>query len=375
MTAPAGETATSRVRDLLLRAGFARVGFARAGRAPHAERFEEWLRDGHAADMHYLARNAARRLDPRRVVDGARTVIVVALHYRGGAGGDEPVAPDRAVISSYARGTDYHRVIETRLRDACRRLAAEFEGERFRYYVDTGPVLERAWAERAGVGWIGKNACVIDPVAGSYFFLGAVITTLELEPDPPATDHCATCRLCVDACPTNAIVGPYRVDSSRCISYQTIENRGAVPVELREHLGNLVFGCDICQDVCPFNQPEWSRRHAAREGGGSAPDPELDPRPENVAPSLRDLATLDDADAFRRRFPRSAVRRARFPGFLRNVIIAIGNSGDPDFAPLLDDLASRGARGDAVLEESVRWARERLRADAAGVTATGSEKP
>jgi epoxyqueuosine reductase len=311
------------IRREALAAGFDRAGFARAGPAPNAGRFREWLARGFAGTMDYLGRNADRRCDPRAVVEGARTVIVLAAHY-GEAGesdrscrsGDEAAAlaaSGRGEIARYARGTDYHRVIEGRLRFLCGKLFEIFPTERFRWYVDTGPVLERAWAEAAGVGWIGKNGCAIDPVRGSYFFIAVVITTIDLEPDEPSTDHCGTCRLCIDACPTAAIVEPRVVDSRRCISYLNIEHRGPIPEEHRRAMGGLIFGCDICQEVCPFNRPD-------RLSG----DPELAPRPENLAPTLAELADLS-SEGFAARFPRSAVRRAKWDGFLRNVVIALGN--------------------------------------------------
>ena len=358
---------TTKVRDLLLRSGFHRVGFARANRAPHADHFYEWLRRGFAANMHYLARNAARRTDPREVVPDARSVIALAVHYHP----PEPASletppPDRGVISCYAQGTDYHAVIERRLRSACRKLRDRFPESVFRYYVDTGPVLERSWAERAGLGWIGKNACVIDPDRGSYFFIAVIITTLELDPDEPIVDHCGTCRLCLDICPTDAIVAPYQVNANRCISYQTIENREAIPESLRWHVGNLIFGCDLCQEVCPFNRE--------REGATPPPkDPELAPRPENQLPRLDELAELADEEAFRRRFPKSAVRRAKATGLVRNAIIAIANSGDDELAPVLERIADRmNAAGERALDEVIAWARRQLAA--AGLERVRSEE-
>lgn len=316
------------VRTLALRCGFDRAGFAPAGPARHADRFREWLNRGFAAGMDYLARSADRRSDPRRILPEARSVIALAVHY------GEPGEAERSVrsfaeartlsmeglgeISRYARGTDYHRILDARLKDLCGILASRYPSHRFRYQADTGAVLERAWAEAAGIGWIGKNACAIDPQRGSYFFIAVIISTLEVPPDAPAANHCGSCRLCLDACPTEAIVEPFRVDSRRCISYLTIENRGPIPEPLRPALGGLIFGCDICQEVCPFNRPD-------RLGG----DPDLRSRPENLRPDLRGLAALD-AEGFAARFPRSAVRRAKAAGFLRNVQAALRNSaGDP----------------------------------------------
>jgi len=339
--------------------GFDRVGFAAAGIAPHAERFRSWLAEGLHGGMEYLARNAAKRMDPTLAVPGVRTVIALALHYaEEGAEGisarslDEAravAASGRGEISRYAQGTDYHRVLEERLVRLCAALAGRFPEHRHRYYVDTGPVIERAWAENAGIGWIGKNACAIDPARGSYFFIGVVLTTIEVPADEPAADHCGTCRLCIDACPTEAIVAPYRIDARRCISYLNIEHRGSIPPELREPMGGLVFGCDICQEVCPYNRPD-------RLGG----DPALAPRAENRRPPLEELASLT-RETFTQRFPRSAVKRAKAAGLVRNAIVAIGNGGRSELIPLLRDLSVRKDFGsDPVLAETLQWAIERL---------------
>jgi len=339
-------------RRIVLAAGFDRVGFARAGTAPSAARLRAWVERGFAGGMEYMTRALGRRSDPTQVLEGARTVIVAAAHYR--EPGEPPQAPEagRARIASYAQGTDYHRVIEARLRAACTRLAERFSC-RSRWYVDTGPVLERDWAQAAGVGWIGKNTCSIDPERGSFFFLAVILTTLELEPDEPSVDHCGTCRACIDACPTGAIVAPHELDARRCISYLTIEHRGVLPEELEEPIADMVFGCDICQDVCPFN-------HRSRPG--SEPDPELSPRPENLAPQLDDLAQLD-LEAFRARFPRSAVRRAKHEGFLRNVIAALASWGGRKAASSLESLESRpDIRFNPTLATTLERARRRLEA-------------
>lgn len=363
------DTLRERVRALLLEAGFDRAGFASAAApAPARTELEEWLARGFHGEMHWLARDVARRTDPALVLPGARTVCVLAVDYReSGAFGIAAPESDRAEISAYARGTDYHRVIERRLRDACRALAEAFPEERFRWYVDTGPVLEKAWAARAGIGWVGKNTCSIDPEHGSFFFLATILTTLDLPPDPPAVDHCGTCRLCIDACPTRAIVAPYVLDARLCISYQTIEARGEVPPAIEEASANLIFGCDICQEVCPWNREargerEEAIRSGARAGGGreSERESELAPRHENIFPRLAELAELDEA-SFRARFPQSAVRRAGFRGFLRNVMVACGNSGRRELLPVLDALSERSdVRGDPVLEPTLARARARL---------------
>ena len=336
------------VRTLLERAGLRHVGFAAAGPAPHRSHFRAWLDRGFAATMDYLARRVERREDPRAIVPGAQTVIVAAIPYRGSAPFSvAKAADDRAEIAAYAQGTDYHRVLEKRLKTVSRRLQEQYH-ETFRYYVDTGPVLERDWAQLAGVGWIGKNTCTLRAANGSFLFLAVIITTLKLEPDAPATNHCGTCQRCLDACPTDAFRGPYELDAGRCISYLNIEHRGEVDPKLEPHLGNLVFGCDICQEVCPFNRPE--RLEA---------DAELKPRPENLTPRLTELARLDQ-DSFRARFAQSAVRRAKFEGFMRNVLIAMGNSHHPGCQSELEELGKReDIRSNPVLHRTWQRALER----------------
>ncbi len=332
------------LRRLILEAGFDNVGFAAAGAAPAREHFHEWLNRGFAAGMEYLKRRVERRTDPRNVVAGARTVIVVSRSYRD----NEPFGIARgrselAEIASYARGTDYHRVLEKRLKALTELLTSVYPAA-YRYYVDTGPVLERDWAQLAGIGWVGKNTCTIDARSGSFLFLGAIITTLAVTPDAPATNHCGSCRRCLDACPTDAFAGPYQLDSRLCISYLNIEHRGAISEELEPAIGNLVFGCDICQEVCPFNR-----------ASGPEPEEELAARPQNRSPRLTDLARLDRS-SFRERFPRSAIRRAKFEGFMRNVIIALGNSESPACLKALEELE---AREDIMSDDGLRVTLER----------------
>ena len=260
------------IRARILAAGFDRVGFATAAKAPGAPHFRDWLQRGFAGEMHWLERNIERRVDPRNVLEGTRTVISVALHYAPPTPSPAEIQsegdPPRGQISSYAQGTDYHRVIEKRIKAVCRELA-DLEPARYRWYVDTGPVLERDWAQAAGIGWIGKNTCSIHPEHGSYFFLGTILTTLDIEPDGVATNHCGTCRLCLDSCPTDAFAGPYQLDARRCISYLTIEHRGPYEESLEEQVGDWVFGCDICQAVCPFNSGERGR--SQHSGGDRTP--------------------------------------------------------------------------------------------------------
>ena len=351
---PPGES----VRRTLLAAGFDRVGFAAAGETPRVDHFHSWLERGHAASMDYLGRTAAKRADPRLVFEGTRTVIVVALHYlpppspaaNTDSSGTDAGGAVTGRVAAYARGHDYHRVMERRLKQLCANLRKTHPA-RYRYYVDTGPVLERAWAHEAGVGWIGKNTCAIDPSAGSYFFLGVILTSLELPPDAAATDHCGSCTLCLEACPTDAFAAPYELDAGRCISYLTIEHRGEVPPTLADGFGDWIFGCDICQEVCPFN----------REAAALPVDPELQARQENHAPPLGDLVELD-APGFQARFPRSAIRRVKSEGFLRNVLIALGNNGTASAARLLNAVAGSAViQASGVLSATLRRAQDRIR--------------
>ena len=306
-----------RIREEALSLGFGAVGFAAASESPHAGRLTAWLEAGHHGTMRWMARDPARRSDPRAVLPRAGTVVSVSIpYYRGdwpaGTGDDAP----RGRIARYAWGRDYHKRIRRRLKLLARAILAQCPDARWLAYVDTGPMLDRAWAERAGIGWIGKNTNVILQGRGSWSFLGEILTDLELEPDPPARNHCGTCARCIDACPTRAIVGPYQLDARRCISYLTIEHRGAIPLELRPAIGTRIFGCDDCQEVCP-----WNRFAVKTE------DPEFLGRPGQETPELIPLLSLDE-ESFRARYQGTAVLRAKRSGFVRNVAVALGNLGD-----------------------------------------------
>jgi len=308
-----------RVRKEALALGFGRVGFARADESPHAERLRAWLDAGRHGTMHWIARDPGRRSDPRAVLSGARTVISVTVpYYRGGW----PSAPDpdggapRGRIARYAWGRDYHKRIRRRLRLLANAIASACPEARWLAYVDTGPVLDRSWAERSGVGWIGKNTNVIVQGEGSWLFLGELLTDLELDPDPPARNHCGTCARCIAACPTGAILGPYELDARRCISYLTIEHKGSIPLELRPSIGARIFGCDDCQEVCPWN------RFAVPTS-----DPDFAERPDQQTPELIPLLSLDE-ESFRARYRGTAILRAKRSGFVRNVTVALGNLGD-----------------------------------------------
>ena len=345
---------SDRVRALALEAGFDAAGICALAPSDHAEFYRAWLAAGHHGDMTYMARSDAvsARLDPSSAFDGLHSALVVALHYD--AGEDDAAADaSRGVIARYARGRDYHRVMKKRLMSLLRRIEGESGRtlDRARAYIDTGPVLERELARRAGLGWFGRNTMLIHPRRGSYFFLGSLLLELELEPDPPFDrDHCGTCHACLDACPTGALLGRDSdgapvMDARLCISYLTIENRGPIPRELRPLIGNRVFGCDICQEVCPysrkFSPASFDPSFAARAPGEPPFGVQLEPgasrsHPGTASPSLIALLeiALDEAawDSFSRG---SAVRRAGRAGFARNVCVGLGNWASPDAVPVL----------------------------------------
>ena len=299
-----------RARDL----GFDACGVAKAERLDEeAARLEEWLLGGRHAGMDWMANHFEKRIDPRRLVDGARSVVCVLHNYYHPT--DPPAGNTAGKISRYARGEDYHRVMKEKLYQLFEWLGEEAGGVEGRAFVDSAPVLEKAWAQRSGLGWTGKHANLINRSLGSYFFIGELIVDTPLACDSPAEDFCGSCTRCIDACPTDAIYRPYAVDANRCISYWTIEHRGDdVPTALRPGFGNWIFGCDICQEVCPWNKfkkPSREERYAPRSG---MVDTELETWEEI------------DLEEFRRRFRRSPVRRARFEGFRRNVRIARRNA-------------------------------------------------
>jgi epoxyqueuosine reductase len=303
-------TDAERVREQARTLGFTAVGIARADAATgEAAHLDEWLERGLHAGMHWMARDAGKRGDPRVAVPGARSVVALALNYH--TPHHHRNEPGIGKISRYAWGDDYHDVLGGKLRQLWGWMEATFPGVGGRWYVDTGPVMEKVWAQRAGIGWIGKHSNLITQEHGSWVFLGEIITTHELEPDAPASDHCGTCRLCIDACPTAAIVEPYVVDSARCLSYLTIEHRGEVAPELQEHYDGWIYGCDVCQDVCPWNErfahPTTERRFA--------------PRPGMLDVPLDAWAEMSDEE-FRERFRGSPVKRAKAEGFRRNIRIA-----------------------------------------------------
>ena len=302
--------------------GFDLAGIAALGPADTADAFEAWIDAGHAGVMHYLERGAEKRRDSRRPRPGTTHAIVVALDY----GGREPSGP----VARYARGDDYHDVIEARLRELHARLESD-TGRKIagKPYVDTGPLLERDLARRAGLGWFGKNTNLLNPALGSFFFLGALVLDLELEPDAAfEADRCGTCTRCIDACPTNAIVAPRELDATRCISYLTIELREEIPLELREPMGELIYGCDICQEVCPWNIM------FARE----LRMPELAPRDVLASNDARTIARALLAmsrEEFSAAFKGSPMKRAKLRGLKRNAAVVLGNVGSDENVPVL----------------------------------------
>ena len=344
------------VKRAAQQAGFELSGIAPAADSSELQTFPEWIAAGHAGEMKYMeARDEhgdLKRGSLSRVAPWARSVIVCAINYNT----DHPYStevqdPSCGWISRYAWSReDYHEAVLQRLQQveaALHEAAEELEPQLItRRYVDTGPIVERVFAKYAGVGWVGKNTCILNQKIGSWIFLGVILTSLELTPDVPAPDRCGTCTRCIEACPTDAILAPYQLDANRCISYLTIEKRGSIPEELRAGMGRHIFGCDICQDVCP-----WNRKAPATAA------PEFSAREGLVNPALDWLAEMS-AEEFRETFRGSPIRRAKRSGLRRNAAIAMGNSGNRQFLPLLEELV---IDEDESVADSAHWAMERLR--------------
>jgi epoxyqueuosine reductase len=352
------------IAALARKAGFAKAGIAPipppGEEAPELSHFEPWIEQGRAGEMEYLKRrdeaNRLLRSAVRIAVPWARSVIVCAANYNADAPKSiDPAAEESGWIARYAwtgyagQASDYHDVLLRRLQALEQNLQQALGPFQSRCYVDTGPLVERVYAKYAGIGWIGKNTCILNQEFGSWLFLGVILTGLELPSTTPiriAEDRCGSCTRCIDACPTAALVAPYQMDASLCISYLTIEKRGSIAEPLRAHMGRQVFGCDICQDVCP-----WNRRAPISE------DAELAVRSELVNPALAWLAELD-AESFRSLFRHSPVQRTKLSGLLRNVAIAMGNSGLASYVPKLQEWAESP---EPVLAEAARWALARCR--------------
>lgn len=325
--------------------GFDLVGITTLGPVETAAEFDSWLEQGYAGDMEYLTRGSAKRRDSRLPVPGASTAIVVGLSY----GGRAPGGP----VARYARGDDYHEIMTSRLDELHEWLGHEI-GRPIagKSYVDTGPLLERDLARRAGLGWFGKNTNLVNPEIGSFFFIGSLLVDLELVPDAPfEADRCGSCTRCLDACPTNAFVGPRVLDATKCISYLTIETKGEIHPDLRERVGDLVYGCDICQSVCP-----WNVKFAAESG-----EPAFAPREAIAQKSAlelsRDLISMDE-DQFRLRFRNSPMKRAKRRGLARNAAVVLGNIGSPGDT----DLLTRAIEDpEPLVRDHAAWALERIR--------------
>ena len=328
--------------------GFDVLRIASPNAIPQApERLREWLDHGYQASMDWMDETAERRADPRALWPDVRSVIMLGMNYGPET---DPLATldqrDRATISVYARNRDYHDVIKGRLKELAGFLATR-AGSDVKVFVDTAPVMEKPLAQAAGLGWQGKHTVLVSRELGNWLFLGAIFTSAELAPDEPETDHCGSCRRCLDICPTNAFPAPYQLDSRRCISYLTIEHKGHIGRELREGIGNRVFGCDDCLAVCPWNKFARAGREA-----------KLRQREDLAAIPLAELARLDDA-AFRERFAGTPIKRTGRDRFLRNVLIAIGNSGEPSLA---QEAAARLDDASPLVRAMAVWALARLSA-------------
>ncbi|WP_086606834.1 tRNA epoxyqueuosine(34) reductase QueG [Erythrobacter donghaensis] len=330
--------------------GFAACGFASAGEDPlRSGRLEQWLGEGHHGSMEWMAARLDHRRSPQGLWPAARSVIALGMSY---APAHDPLAlegsPDHARISVYAQGRDYHDVIKKRLKALARWLVAEVPGAQVKVFVDTAPVMEKPLGEAAGIGWQGKHTNMVSPSHGSWLFLGAIYTTLDLTPAAPHRDQCGSCRACLDACPTDAFPAPYQLDARRCISYLTIEHKGPVAEDLREGIGNRIYGCDDCLAVCPWNKFA-SAAQAMKE---------FLPRAELVAPRLEELLALDDT-GFRALFSGSPIKRIGRDRFVRNCLYAAGNSGN---AALIAQVVALTADPDPVVADAAQWALGRLRA-------------
>jgi epoxyqueuosine reductase len=337
---------TEAIRQEALALGFDAVRFTEALLPESARaRLDAFVESGAHGAMAWMETRREQRAQPRDLWPEAVSIIALGLNY----GPDyDPLASlehrSRATISAYAQGRDYHDVVKKRLKALGQWMARRFKGSALKVFVDTAPVMEKPLAAQAGLGWQGKHTNLVSRTHGSWLFLGEIYTTLALEPDAPEADHCGSCRACLDACPTDAFPAPYRLDARRCISYLTIEHHGPIPLEFRRAMGNRIYGCDDCLAVCPWNK--FAR---------AAAELQFAPRGE-VAPPLAELATLDDA-AFRARFAGSPIKRIGRNRFTRNVLIAIGNSGDAALLPVARRLCEDG---DPVVAEAARWALEQL---------------
>lgn len=340
------------IKEHARRLGFPLAGITTPEPPPHITTFERWLDAGHHADMRYLAdeRARARRADPRLILPECKSILALAASYPHPKSAEASKGPDPSGrVAAYAWGDDYHDSLPAKLQ-ALVAFIEEQIGHAIpnRCYTDTGPILERDLAQRAGLGWIGKNTCLINPRHGSYFLLAEILLGLELEPDAPfASDHCGTCTRCIEACPTECILPDRTVDARRCISYLTIELKEDIPIDLRPMLGNWVFGCDVCQIVCPWN------RFSAK-----VVDASFSPRPDVPTPNLIQEMSLSP-EAFNRKFNGSPVKRAKRRGYLRSAAVALGNSQNPNAIPALENALEDS---EAMVREHAAWAKDKIRA-------------
>ena len=328
-----------RVKQWAAELGFDDCRIATARLATHAGDFHEWLDDGRNGDMAWLERNPARRADPREVLPGCKSVITLAINYYTGRSPFPEGHPEDYRIARYSWNNDYHDLVEKRLKEFNTKLV-EIGGTQ-RYYVDTGPVLERDFATDAGLGWNGKSTVQIHRHLGTWFFLAELLTTLDLTADEPFGDHCGKCTRCITACPTQAITSPHKLDARRCISYLTIESKGAIPLEFRRAIGDRIYGCDDCLDACPWNRFAKLSREIS-----------FQPRPEIFSHKLRDFLAMTVED-FRTVFRKSPIKRIKRPAFLRNVCVALGNTGTEKDLPALEIAATDP---DPLISEHAQWA-------------------
>ncbi len=348
-----------KIRQHALGLGFDDCRFTNASSPEHVEKFQRWLAEQQHGEMAWLERNAHKRVDPQRVLANARTVITLAVSYHRETATIPLPPPHTGVIARYARFADYHDVIAAQLKALAAFVDQLGNPEaRSLWYVDTGPLLERDLAQRAGLGFVGKHTNLISRTLGNWIFLSEIITTVELAPDEPEHNHCGKCSRCIAACPTNAITAPFNLDARRCISYLTIELKGSIPVELRPLMGNRIYGCDDCLAICPWNrfarEASMMRSHTAEA---------------LEAPALVDLLTLDDA-AFKARFAGTPILRTKRRGLLRNVCVALGNVGDESALPALTRALSDP---ELLIREHAAWAIDEIKRRAIQRSATAAE--
>jgi epoxyqueuosine reductase len=330
------------IRQRALELGFDDCRFTAAAAPASAGQFQDWLAENKNGEMNWLERNAPKRVEPQKVLPGAKSAICLAASYFSKSPQSEVQSPKPGIVARYARFDDYHDVLAEKLK-----LLTQFTNEtggadnKSLWYVDTGPVLERDFAQRAGLGFVGKHTNLISRKLGNWIFLAEILTTLELEPDAPEKNHCGKCSRCISACPTNAITAPFQLDARKCISYLTIELKGSIPVEFRKAIGNRIYGCDDCLAVCPWNR-------FAREGKLMKPHA----REELNSPDLIGLLSLDETE-FKSRFAGSPILRTKRRGFLRNVCVALGNTADESALPALEKSAHDS---EPLIAEHARWA-------------------